>query len=179
MASSLGNMPTTSVRRLISRSRAGSEPAPLLSQDKEDNKPELIDTANDAQRHKKNAQNWIDEDPEIAIVCLRKGAEAIAKDLYRRLGCEQNGRPAKKMTLDDLLKPIQESSAPDVFKIILRTFQAFGNFASHDQGDQSIHLTKEIALALLALYEQALVIYGSWSSATVAATRPRSSTKRD
>jgi hypothetical protein len=71
------------------------------------------------------------------------------------------------MTLDDLLKPIQDSSVPDVFKIILRTFQAFGNFASHDQGDQSIHLTKEIASALLALYDQALVIYANWSKDSV------------
>jgi hypothetical protein len=71
------------------------------------------------------------------------------------------------MTLDDLLKSIQDSSAPDVFKIILRTFQAFGNFASHDQGDQSIHLTKEIASALLALYDQALVIYANWSKDSV------------
>jgi hypothetical protein len=33
-------------------------------------------------------------DPETAIVYLRKGAEAVAKDLYRRLGCEE-GRLGK------------------------------------------------------------------------------------
>ena len=149
------------------RSRPGLGPDAALSSAKAENEPEQIDESNDARRYQQKAQSWLDRDPETTIVYLRKGAEAVAKDLYRRLGCEQNGKPARKMTLDDLLKPIQDSAAPDVFKIILRNFQAFGNFASHDQGDQSIHLSKEIAAALLALYDQALVIYSSWSKGSV------------
>jgi hypothetical protein len=149
------------------KTRSRFAPETALSNTKAENAPKQIDEANDARRYQQRAQTWLDTDPEIAIVYVRKGAEAVAKDLYRRLGCEQNGKPARKMTLDDLLKPIQDSAAPDVFKIILRTFQAFGNFASHDQGDQSLHLTKEIASALLALYDQALVIYASWSKGSV------------
>jgi hypothetical protein len=49
---------------------------------------------------------------------VRKGAEALAKDLYRNLGLEQKlGRPAKRMMLEDLitqLKQVKTNAAPDL-----------------------------------------------------------------
>jgi hypothetical protein len=41
--------------------------------------------------------------------------------------------------------------------------QLFGNFAAHDQDEQSRYLTKDVATAMLALYEQAQTIYGEWA----------------
>jgi hypothetical protein len=68
--------------------------------------------------------------------------------------------------LEGLMKPLMDSDAPEVFKRLVQTFQLFGNFAAHDQDEQSIYLTREVASALLALYDQALSIYSVWSDNT-------------
>ena len=94
---------------------------------------------------------------------VRKGAEALGKDLYRRLGHEEKGKPARKMTLEDLIKPVKDSDAPEVFKLIMQALQLFGNFAAHDQDEQSKYVTREFASSVVALYEQAQAIYGEWS----------------
>lgn len=134
--------------------------------DVEDSQSEVlkqVDDTNNAERAKEQARRYIDDDPILVIILLRKGAEALGKDLYRQLGHEEKGKPAKKMTLEDLMKPVKDSDAPEVFKLILQTLQLFGNFAAHDQDEQSRYLTKDIASAVLALYEQAHTIYGEWS----------------
>jgi hypothetical protein len=123
------------------------------------------ETAN-ARRNRTQALRYIESEPEAAIVFIRRGAEALAKDLYRRLGHERNGKPARKMTLEELLKPVKDSNVPEVFKLLIQTLQLFGNFAAHDQDDQSIYVTKKIASSLLALYDQALLIYSQWIGAS-------------
>ena len=45
---------------------------------------------------------------------------------------------------------------------VFRQFQLFGNFASHDQDDQSKYLNKNIAESLLKFYDEALKIYRRW-----------------
>ncbi len=125
-----------------------------------------VDEVNNADRNKLQAQRYIDKDPEVAIIYIRRGTEALAKDLYRRLGCEQKGKPARKMMLEDLLKAVKESNVPEVFKLLVQTFQLFGNFASHDQDEQHRFLTRNVAVALLALYEEALSIYSGWLDKT-------------
>ena len=119
---------------------------------------------NASHARREQARKFIDAgDPVVAVMMMRIGAEALAKDLYRRLGLEQNSKPARKMCLDELLKSVKDSDAPEVFKLLVQTFQVFGNFATHDQDRQSEYLTKEIASALLALFDQALSIYAAWS----------------
>jgi len=121
------------------------------------------DAIRNAQDHYTTALKWSEQYPETAVIYLRKGAEALAKDLYRRLGHEKNGKPARKMTLDELMKPVQESTAiPELIKIMLRSFQAFGNFAAHDQDGQSVTLTKEATSALIQLYGETLAAYKTW-----------------
>lgn len=109
-------------------------------------------------------QAWyhLERDPIVAVFFARRGAEAIGKHLYRFLGHERGGKPAKKMTLEDLLTPVRNSDAPDVFKHCLQTLQLFGNFASHDQDEQCRYLTKNLAEPLLKLYDEALSIYRTW-----------------
>ena len=128
---------------------------------------EIADRAgahNNASHAREQARKFIDAgDPVVAVIMMRIGAEALAKDLYRRLGLEQNSKPARKMCLDELLKSVKDSDAPEVFKLLVQTFQVFGNFATHDQDRQSEYLTKEIASALLALFDQALSTYAAWS----------------
>jgi len=108
-------------------------------------------------------QRLIDEGlPVLGVMLLRRETEALAKGCYRRLGHEQKGKPAKKMTLEELLKPLKDGGAPEVLMHLLQTLQLFGNFAAHDQGEQSKHLTKEIACALLVLYQQAILSKSTW-----------------
>jgi hypothetical protein len=145
------------------RSRAASVPEAVSSGTPEHEPDERIDETDNARRNGTMAQRFLDAEPEIAVMLIRRGAEALSKDLYRRLGHEKNGKPARKMTLEELLKPVKDSDAPEVFKILVQTFQLFGNFAAHDQDDQSKYFTKEMAAALYALYDQALSLYSAWS----------------
>jgi hypothetical protein len=115
-----------------------------------------------AESAREQAWHHLDGDPIVAVFFARRGAEALGKHLYRFLGHERGGKPAKKMTLEDLLMPVKNSDAPDVFKHCLQTVQLFGNFASHDQDDQSKYLNKNIAESLLRFYDEALKIYRTW-----------------
>lgn len=103
-----------------------------------------------------------ENDPVLAVVCLRKGAEALGKHLYRTVGLEDRGKPAKKLMLNDLMKPVKDSNVPDVFKLCFEALQLFGNFSSHDQDEEHHHLNPRIAEAILILYEEALDMYGRW-----------------
>jgi hypothetical protein len=107
------------------------------------------------------AKSYIDAgDADVAVMMVRRGAESLAKDLYRRMGLEKSGRPAKKMMLEDLLKFLKDGGIPDVLILLLQTLQSFGNFAAHDQGEQADFLSKRIAFAALDLYDEAVVIHG-------------------
>ena len=44
---------------------------------------------------------------------------------------------------------MRDSDVPELFKLLIQTFQLFGNFAAHDQDNQS-NVTKELASALLS-----------------------------
>ena len=123
-----------------------------------------------SQRDVKNAKLELDraremlnaDQPGLAVVCLRKGAEALGKHLYRTVGLEEGGKPAKKMMLKELMKPVRDSNAPDVFKLCFEALQLFGNFSSHDQDEEHHHFNSRIAEAILILYEEALDMYGCW-----------------
>ena len=108
------------------------------------------------------ARLHLPSDPTLATFCVRRGAEALAKDMYRSTGLESGAKPAKKMTLEELLKPIRECDAPEVLKMCLETIQRFGNFASHDQDDQSGHLSTGIATSLVTLFTEAIDIQRTW-----------------
>jgi len=127
-------------------------------------KPEFDDASN-AQRFKVEANKYLGVAPGIVVHFVRKGAEALAKDLYRHLGLEKGGRPAKRMMLEELishLKQAKKTHAPDLLQIFLQTFQAFGNFASHDQDGDETYLTNDMAEPIYKLYCQALILYGNW-----------------
>jgi hypothetical protein len=136
-----------------------------------------FDDTSNAYQNKVDAKKYLELAPGIVIFYVRKGAEALAKDLYRHLGLEKGGRPAKRMMLEELinqLKQVKKSSAPDLLQVFLQTFQAFGNFASHDQGNEEKHITKEIAEPIYNLYCQALILYTSWLK-----TAPRESSNNE
>ena len=115
-----------------------------------------------AHRELKWAVEKVQVDPTYTLVCLRRGAEAMGKHLYRHLGHEDKGKPAKKMMLEDLLKPIRDSDAPEIFKICIQALQPFGNYAAHDQDDQFSNVTPQVAEALVVLFREALTIYENW-----------------
>jgi len=119
----------------------------------------------------KKAAQAVKNDPTYALVCLRRGAEAMGKHLYRHLGHERNGKPANKMMLDELLKPVRDSGAPEIFKICVQALQPFGNYAAHDQDDQFANLTPQVGEGLLVIYREALRIYEEWLRQVNAATK--------
>ena len=95
----------------------------------DDKVSEQVDQISRVARAKEQVKDFIDtKQPEAAIIYIRIGAEALAKDLYRRSGFEKNAKPARKMMLDELLQSIKGSNAPDMLKHLLQTFQLFGNF---------------------------------------------------
>lgn len=120
---------------------------------------ELVSNAHSELRQ---AVEKVHDDPTYALVCLRRGAEAIGKHLYRHFGHEDKGKPAKKMMLDDLLKPIKDSEVPDIVKICVQALQPFGNYAAHDQDDQFANVTPQVADALIVLFREALTSYENW-----------------
>jgi hypothetical protein len=110
-------------------------------------------------RAEKSLQNG---EAVVAVMCLRPGAEALAKHIYRLAGYEKGGRPAATMMLEDLIAKLKDTDAPRVFKLCLQTMQLYGNFASHDQDDQLRYLTPELASQVLAIYSDALEAYREW-----------------
>lgn len=121
-----------------------------------------VDVLENAARYGDQAKRYSVADPVAAITYIRLGAEALSKELYRRLGHEKNGKPARKLMLDELLKHVKDSPLPEPFKILIQIFQLFGNFAAHDQDDQWKHVTKEMASAMCKLYGEAFLIYSQW-----------------
>jgi hypothetical protein len=124
-----------------------------------------FDYASNAFRFKKDAERYLGLAPGIVIHYVRNGAEALAKDLYRHLGLEKDGRPAKRMMLDELITAMNKGNknpAPNLLQVFLTTFQGFGNFSSHDQDGEEKYLTNEMAKPIFELYCEALKLYARW-----------------
>jgi hypothetical protein len=129
-------------------------------------KPSSTEKLGIGERHKKRAERYLEDDPENAVIHLRKGAESIAKDVYRQLGLEKAGRPPSKMNLEELLTSIKQEKRkrpPDLLQALLQTFQHFGNFASHDQEEEeAVHFNAEISQPLYRLFVKAIEIHRVW-----------------
>ena len=83
-------------------------------------------------------------DPEVALSQARKSAEAICKFIYSAEGLERGAKPAAKLMLDELIRALDAPGiVPKPIALSLGTIQAFGNFGTHDQGQQSLVLTSE------------------------------------
>ncbi|TXS89075.1 hypothetical protein FV139_20570 [Parahaliea maris] len=121
--------------------------------------PEIRNAAMELDR----ARNYLAQSDNVtAIASMRRGAEALGKHLYRTVGLEERGKPANKMLLNDLMKPVKDSNVPDVFKLCLESLQLFGNFSSHDQDGGHDHLNARITEAIIILYEESLGMYQNW-----------------
>ena len=124
-----------------------------------------FDYASNASQFRSDAEKYLGLAPGLVIHYVRKGAEALAKDLYRHLGLEKDGRPAKRMMLDELMTTMNKGSknpAPILLQVFLTTFQGFGNFSSHDQDGEEKYLTNEIARPIFELFCEALKLYATW-----------------
>jgi hypothetical protein len=124
-----------------------------------------FDYASNASKFRSDAEKYLELAPGLVIHYVRKGAEALAKDLYRHLGLEKDGRPAKRMMLDELITAMNKGNrnpAPILLHVFLTTFQGFGNFSSHDQDGEERYLTNEMAGPIFELYCEALKLYAKW-----------------
>lgn len=83
-------------------------------------------------------------DPEVSLSQARKSAEAICKQIYLQEGLEKNGKPVNKLMLDEFIQVLNNKKIfPQYITINLRTIQAFGNFSTHDQGEENQFITEE------------------------------------
>lgn len=83
-------------------------------------------------------------DPEVALWQARKSAEAVCKQIYLLEGVADNNKPVSKMMLNDLVQVLARSEAlPTHIIISLRTIQDFGNFGTHDQGQENAYITED------------------------------------
>jgi len=90
-------------------------------------------------------------DPEIALAQARKSAEAICKQIYVNEGLEKGGKPAAKMMLNDLIGALSRKRiVPQHIIIALGTIQHYGNFGTHDQGEDSEYITQEFVETCLS-----------------------------
>lgn len=145
------------------RERGADEPDSTSNVDSQESRNARIVTNSHTELEK--AKAIVNDDPTYALVCLRRGAEAMGKHLYRHLRHEERGKPASKMMLDELLKPIRESTTPEIFKICMQALQPFGNYAAHDQDDGFHGLNSDVGNALIVLYREALDAYEQWLTA--------------
>jgi len=122
-----------------------------------------VDDTNNAQRAKEQVIRYLDDDPLLAVMLMRIGAEALAKDLYRHLGHERKESLPEKNDAGRIAETCEGQRRAGGIETHNAGAATFGNFAAHHQGEQSKYLTRDIASAVLALYEQAQAIYGEWS----------------
>lgn len=86
--------------------------------------------------------------PESSLSMARKAAEAVCKAVHE----EKLGPTGSRATLDDLIgKLSQNETIPKQIQVPLRTIQAYGNLAAHDQGGGPAINGRYIQPALQAL----------------------------
>lgn len=96
-----------------------------------------------------------ENDPETAMMHARKAAEAICRQLFVS---EINANPGNLM-LDGLIEKLTAAGVlPKNIALPLRTIQGYGNFASHEQDDNTRTITTEYIQPCL----QALAIVVDW-----------------
>jgi hypothetical protein len=94
------------------------------------------------------AKEYLSTDPESSLNNARKVAEVICKDLYITSGLEATSkRPYDSFKqLEELINTLEKNKIiTNSILIHLNTMQHFGNFGSHDQGQESIAFTSEMA----------------------------------
>jgi len=92
--------------------------------------------------------------PAIALSQARKSAEAICKKIYINENLAQSGKPVDKLMLNDLICSLNRSQIiPKHISIALNTIQHYGNFGTHDQGEDENITEKFTQPALYALNE--------------------------
>lgn len=99
------------------------------------------------------------EDPDTSLIHARKSAEAICKQIYRQENLEKGAKPADKLMLNDLIQALNRKKCiPQYISINLGTIQVFGNFGTHDQGEDIHYATPESIMPCL----QALTTVMKW-----------------
>ena len=90
------------------------------------------------------AINYQSTDPEASLQNARRTAEGICQQVYIIKGLDKSGKPVQKLMLNDLIQTLFRNKAiPPHITVPLGTIQAFGNFASHYQGEEYKYITEE------------------------------------
>ena len=81
------------------------------------------------------AVSYASSDPEVALYQARKAAEAVCKHVFR----QEVSRNVGKMTLAPLIAALSsKGKLPPRIIIPLKAIGEYGNFGSHDQGDEGM-----------------------------------------
>ena len=87
--------------------------------------------------------------PETTLNLARKSAELICKKIYK----DSLQKEIDKKPLDNVLSELEgTSSIPRLLGAHLFTILKYGNFGSHDQGEESIGITTELVAPCLLAY---------------------------
>jgi hypothetical protein len=98
-------------------------------------------------------------DPESALNQARKAAELICRELYDSSGLGESAKPSTKCGLDELIQQLQRNEIVSrTIYLHLCTVRDYGNFGSHDQGDESMLVTPDLASPCL----EALACLAKW-----------------
>lgn len=131
-----------------------------MSMSKKDNSVEsrLENLEKELQRIKtlyERTLSYRDNDPETSLMHARKAAEAICRQLFIK---EVSPNPGNLM-LEDLIQKLTAAGVlPKDIAIPLRTIQGYGNFAMHDQDDN----TRIITPAYIQPCLHALAVVVNW-----------------
>lgn len=99
-------------------------------------------------------------DPIVSLLKARMSTEAICKQVFKEEGLDKKGeKPISKLMLKELVDKLNRADIlPEHILISLNTIQKFGNFGSHDQGDDSENITQKFIQPCL----QALATLVDW-----------------
>lgn len=91
------------------------------------------------QYYRRTLSYYAANDPEASLWMARKTAEAMCRQIF-----ERNVSPnAEKLTLDKFIELLNKHNAlPRYIEIPLRTIQSYGNYGTHDQGEDTEIITK-------------------------------------
>jgi hypothetical protein len=97
---------------------------------------------------------------DVVVVKARKTIEGICKCIYNREGLDGEGKPARKMMLEELLLAIgRRNIVPPAIMTHLSYIQSCGNLAGHDQGEHNERIReKEFSEPCL----KALALVANW-----------------
>lgn len=114
------------------------------------------------------ARKYHQSEPETALNQARKAAELICKDLYLSSEPVTNAKLLVKLDLNHLIQTLNHNEVLSRANYLhLCTIRDYGNYGSHDQGEESMEITPDFVKPCL----EALACVAKWYATAFASKR--------